>query len=82
MPSEKKTLTDKEIRTAAKSAKRKQRKQLQAQQKAKVTNIREYDAWVAGKIANRLSQQNSSTAGPSSEGNDEQAGEQYMCLGD
>ena len=78
MPSEKKTLTDKEIRTAAKSAKRKQRKQLKAQQKAKVTNIREYDAWVAGKIANRLSQQNISGGGPSSDGTSELelAGEQ------
>ena len=76
MPSEKKTLTDKEIRTAAKSAKRKQKKQLKAQQKAKVTNIREYDAWVAGKIANRLSQQNSSGGGPSSDGTSELAGEQ------
>ena len=82
MPSEKKTLTDKEIRTAAKSAKRKQKKQLQAQQKAtskaKVTNIREYDAWVAGKIANRLSQQNISGGGSSSNGTSELelAGEQ------
>jgi hypothetical protein len=78
VPSEKKTLTDKEIRTAAKSAKRKQKKQLQAQQKAKVTNIREYDAWVAGKIANRLSQQNSSGGGSSSNGTSELelAGEQ------
>jgi len=78
VPSEKKTLTDKEIKAAAKSAKRKQKKQLQAQQKAKVTNIREYDAWVAGKIANRLSQQNSSGGGPSSDGTSELelAGEQ------
>jgi hypothetical protein len=78
VPSEKKTLTDKEIRTAAKSAKRKQKKQLQAQHKAKVTNIREYDAWVAGKIANRLSQQNISGGGSSSNGTSELelAGEQ------
>ena len=76
MQGEQKSLTEKEIKAAAKSARRKQKLQLKAQQKAKVTNIREYDAWVAGKIANRLSQQNSSGGGPSSDGTSELAGEQ------
>ena len=76
MQGEQKSLTEKEIKAAAKSARRKQKLQLKAQQKAKVTNIREYDAWVAGKIANRLSQQNSSGGGSSSDGTNELAGGQ------
>ena len=76
MQGEQKSLTEKEVKAAAKSARRKAKSLLKAQHKAKVTNIREYDAWVAGKIANRLSQQNSSGGGPSSDGTDEHAGGQ------
>jgi hypothetical protein len=42
-------LTPKEVRAARKKADSGKRAKLKAQQKAKVTNTRKYDAWVAGK---------------------------------